>query len=117
MTPTPKPNYSFSNIQFEFNSAVLKTSAYQILDKAVMEMKKDPTVKFNLNGYASAEGTADHNMSLSVERANAVKTYLINAGISGDNLTANGFGQSNPISQNTDEAGRAINRRVEMKKM
>jgi len=117
MAPTPKPDYNFSNIQFEFNSAVLKTSAYPILDKAVMEMKKDATVKFNLNGYASAEGTAEHNMTLSAERANAVKTYLMNAGINSYNLTANGYGQTNPISQNTDEAGRAINRRVEIKKM
>ncbi len=117
MAPAPKPNYNFSNIQFEFNSAVLKTSAYLILDKAVLEMKKDPTVKFNLSGYASAEGTAEHNMALSVERANAVKTYLINAGISAENLTTKGFGDANPVSENTDEPGRALNRRVEIKKM
>lgn len=118
-TPAPmvvKPDYNFKNIQFEFNSAVLKTSAYLILDKAVVEMKKDASVKFALGGYASAEGTPEHNMSLSVERANAVKTYLVNGGINGDNLTASGYGEANPVAGNTDEASRALNRRVEIKK-
>jgi OOP family OmpA-OmpF porin len=112
----PKADYNFSNIQFEFNSAVLKTGAYAILDKASLEMKKDPSVKFNLNGYASAEGSDEHNMALSKERAGAVKLYLVNSGVSGDILMDKGFGESNPITKETDEAHRAINRRVEIKK-
>lgn len=114
--PAPKPDYNFKNIQFEFNSAVLKTSAYLILDKAAAELKKDASVKFALNGYASNEGTDEHNMALSQERANAVKTYLVNSGVSADILTAKGYGEANPVSKNTDEAGRALNRRVEIKK-
>jgi OOP family OmpA-OmpF porin len=114
--PAPKPDYNFKNIQFEFNSAVLKTSAYLILDKASAELKKDPSAKFKLSGYASNEGTDEHNMALSLERANAVKTYLVNSGVSGDILTAKGYGEANPVSNNTDEADRALNRRVEIKK-
>ena len=78
-------------------------------------MKIDPTARFILNGYASAEGTPDHNMSLSVDRANAVKTYLINSGVNGDNITAKGFGEANPVADNTTEDGRVLNRRVEIK--
>jgi OOP family OmpA-OmpF porin len=111
-----KPDYNFSNIQFEFNSGILKTDSYPIMDKAAAAMKMDVTVKFVLNGHASAEGTAAHNMSLSVERANAVKAYLVNAGVSMDNLTAKGFGDTKPIADNSTEAGRVINRRVEIKK-
>jgi OOP family OmpA-OmpF porin len=113
--PAPKPNYNFSNIQFEFNSAVLRTTSYQSLDQAAAEMKKDNTVKFVLNGNASAEGTPDHNMELSVERANSVKLYLVNSGINGDNLTVKGYGESNPIADNSTEDGRIQNRRVEIK--
>lgn len=113
--PPAAPNYNFSNIQFEFNSAVLRTSSYQSLDQAVVEMKKDKTVKFVLNGNASAEGTPEHNMELSVERANSVKLYLVNSGISGDNLTVKGYGESNPIADNSTEDGRIQNRRVEIK--
>lgn len=113
--PPAAPNYNFSNIQFEFNSAVLRTSSYQSLDQAVVEMKKDKTVKFVLNGNASAEGTPEHNMELSVERANSVKLYLVNSGINGDNLSVKGYGESNPIADNSTEEGRIQNRRVEIK--
>ena len=114
--PPPAPNYNFSNIQFEFNSGILKTESYPLLDKAAAEMKKDPTATFTLKGYASAEGTDAHNMELSVDRANSVKLYLVNTGVNAANLTAKGYGESNPVADNTTEAGRVLNRRVEIKK-
>ncbi|AMR32037.1 hypothetical protein A0256_11705 [Mucilaginibacter sp. PAMC 26640] len=113
--PIP-PNYNFANIQFEFNSGILKTASYPALDRAVAEMKKDPSVKFMLNGNSSAEGTDEHNMQLSVERATSVKLYLTNSGISGENLTVKGWGESKPIADNKTEPGRVLNRRVEIKK-
>ncbi|MBK0380710.1 OmpA family protein [Mucilaginibacter segetis] len=115
--PAPKPDYNFKNIQFEFNSGILKTDAYPILDNAVTEMKKDPSVKFVLNGNSSAEGTTEHNMALSVERANSVKTYLVNSGVNADNLMVKGYGESKPVAPNTTEEGRVLNRRVEIKKL
>lgn len=118
-TPAPAPappNYNFSNIQFEFDSSILRTDAYPILDKAAVEMKKDPSAVFVLNGYASAEGTPEHNMTLSQDRANSVKAYLVNSGIPAANITAKGFGTTNPVADNNTEAGRVVNRRVEIKK-
>jgi OOP family OmpA-OmpF porin len=114
--PPPAPDFNFSNIQFEFDSGILKTESYPILDKAAAEIKKDPTAKFLLKGYASAEGTDAHNMELSIDRANAVKVYLVNTGVSAANLTTQGYGEANPIADNSTEAGRIINRRVELKK-
>ncbi|MGX5691320.1 OmpA family protein [Arcticibacter tournemirensis] len=114
--PAPeKPNFNFKNIQFEFNSVVLKTEAYQILEQAAREMKKDPSARFILNGHSSEEGSAQHNMSLSVDRANAVKSYLVNSGIDAANLAIKGFGETKPIATNSNEQGRALNRRVEIK--
>jgi OOP family OmpA-OmpF porin len=114
--PAPaKPDFNFKNIQFEFNSAVLKTGSYEILDKAAAEIKKDPAAKFVINGHSSAEGTAAHNQSLSEDRANAVKSYLINAGVTSASLTAKGYGESKPITTNTSDESRALNRRVEIK--
>jgi len=115
--PAPAPDYNFTNIQFEFNSGILKTESYPYLDKAAAEMKKDPSVKFSLKGYASAEGTDEHNMSLSVDRANAVKAYLVNTGVNAANITAKGYGEANPVADNSTESGRIINRRVEIKKI
>jgi OOP family OmpA-OmpF porin len=113
--PVEKPNFNLDNIQFEFNSFVLKTSSFSILDKAVAEMKKSPDTKFILNGHSSAEGTPEHNMQLSVDRANAVKSYFINAGLNGNNFTVVGHGEKEPISSNNSEEGRMLNRRTEIK--
>jgi len=114
--PAPaKPDYNFASILFEFNSGVLKTGSYEMLDKVAAEMKKDALAKFMLNGHSSAEGTAEHNQSLSEDRANAVKTYLVNAGVSGTNLMVKGYGESKPATSNKTEEGRAQNRRVEIK--
>lgn len=115
--PVEKPDYNFSNIQFEFNSGILKTTSYPIMDKAAAEMKKDQSVKFVLNGNSSAEGTAEHNQALSTERATAVKAYLVNTGVSADRLEAKGYGESKPIADNKTEDGRVLNRRVEIKKL
>lgn len=111
-----KPDYRFANLQFEFNSAILKTSSYPMLDKVAMEMKKDASVKFKLMGYASAEGTPEHNLELSEQRASAVKVYLLNAGVADGQISSKGYGEGNPIKPNTTEDNRALNRRVEIKK-
>lgn len=112
-----KPDYNFSKVFFEFNSGVLKTASFAVLDRIATEMKKDPSAKFILNGHSSVEGSAAHNMSLSVDRANSVKSYLINAGVNGSNLSIKGFGATEPAASNDTEEGRIQNRRVEFKKL
>lgn len=114
--PAPAPDYNFSNIQFEFDSSILRTSAYPALDKAAAAMKQDTTVRFDLNGYASIEGTAAHNMVLSQDRANSVKSYLVNSGVRTSQLITKGYGTADPVADNNTEAGRILNRRVEIKK-
>jgi len=108
------PDFNFRNIQFEFNSVVLKTVSYPILDKAATEMKKDANVKFIINGHSSTEGSSEHNMSLSRDRANSVKTYLVNAGVGESRLTTKGYGETKPLTNNDTEESRAVNRRVEI---
>lgn len=117
VTPAPvveKPNFNISNIQFEFNSSVLKTASLPILETAVREMKKAPNTKFILNGHSSAEGTPAHNLKLSIDRANAVKTFFVNAGLAASNFTVVGHGEKYPVSNNNTEAGRILNRRTEI---
>lgn len=111
-----EPSFNYRNILFEFNSSVLKTSSYPILDEIAREMKRYPNMRFNLNGHSSAEGTIERNMTLSVDRATAVKGYLVSSGINGSTLDAKGFGESIPLKPNDTEAGRELNRRVEIKK-
>lgn len=112
--PVEKPNFNLTNVQFEFNSFVLKTASLPILDRAITEMKKAPNTQFILNGHSSAEGSEAHNLSLSVDRANAVKSYFVNAGFNADNFKIVGHGDKKPISSNATEAGRILNRRTEI---
>lgn len=113
-TPVEKPNFNLDKVQFEFNSFVLRTASLPILDMAVTEMKKAPNTKFILNGHSSAEGSASHNLSLSVDRANAVKSYFVNAGLDAANFKIVGHGDKQPISNNATEEGRMLNRRTEI---
>ena len=118
--PEPVANNVTSNgyyapIQFEFDSSVLKTSSYSTLDKLAKELR-DNNSSVQLDGYASAEGSEAYNVTLSKDRANSVKQYLVNAGVSSSSITANGYGEKNPVASNATEEGRAQNRRVEIKK-
>jgi outer membrane protein OmpA-like peptidoglycan-associated protein len=110
-----RPDYSFEAIQFEFNSSVLKTASFAVLDQAVVEMKKEPATKFQLNGHSSAEGSPAHNLSLSEDRANSVKSFLVNAGLEASRFSISGLGESEPVTSNATEEGRVLNRRVEIK--
>lgn len=111
-----EPSFNYQNILFEFNSSVLKTSSYQVLDAIAREMKRYPGMNFSLNGHSSAEGSLERNLTLSNDRATAVKAYLVGLGISSNNLEVKSFGESVPISSNDTEAGRQLNRRVEIKR-
>nr|WP_294877130.1 OmpA family protein [uncultured Pedobacter sp.] len=102
----------FETIQFEFNSSVLKTEAYPTLDKLSSVLRENGG-KVAVNGYASSEGTAAYNLKLSKDRANSVKTYLVNSGVNASQVVTKGFGEANPIASNDTEEGRIQNRRVE----
>ncbi|MEB0249333.1 MULTISPECIES: OmpA family protein [unclassified Mucilaginibacter] len=105
---------AYSNIQFEFDSSVLRTSSYPVLDATSADLRSSgKTVE--IDGYASSEGTAAHNLSLSRDRANSVKTYLVNSGVAASKLKVKGYGETNPIADNSTEEGRVANRRVAFK--
>jgi OOP family OmpA-OmpF porin len=119
--PLPKPEVAtaatsnvtgFEKIAFDFNSSVLKTESYPTLDKLSSVLRENGG-KVTVNGYASSEGTAAYNVKLSKDRANSVKTYLVNSGVSASQVATKGFGEANPIASNDTEEGRIQNRRVE----
>jgi OOP family OmpA-OmpF porin len=106
---------AYSNIQFDFDSSVLRTSSYPILDATSTDLRSG-SQSVTLNGYASSEGTAAHNMRLSKDRANSVKTYLVNSGVDAKRVKVRGLGETHPIADNSTEDGRVMNRRVEIKR-
>lgn len=102
----------FEKIGFDFNSSVLKTESYPTLDKLSSVLRENGG-KVTVNGYASSEGTAAYNLKLSKDRANSVKTYLVNSGVNASQVATKGNGEANPIASNDTEEGRIENRRVE----
>ena len=111
-----KTSAGVDNIQFEYNSSVLKTESYSTLDKLSADLRGSSTAKLNLAGHASAEGTTEYNQQLSLDRANAVKTYLVNSGVDSRKVISRGYGETRPIASNETEEGRIRNRRVEFRK-
>jgi len=106
---------AYSNIQFDFDSSVLRTSSYAVLDAGSADLRANSSKTIELDGYASSEGTAAHNLRLSKDRANSVKTYLVNSGVEARRIKVKGMGETNPIADNSTEEGRVMNRRVEFK--
>lgn len=101
------------NIEFEFNSDVLKTSSFAELEKLLSFLNNNQNVQIKIQGHTDNKGNEAYNQSLSNSRAQAVKEYLIGHGISEHRLTYEGFGESVPLQSNESEMGRSKNRRVE----
>jgi len=108
-------DYNFNNIQFGYNSATIKTEFYPVLAKTAVEMMKDPSVKFNINGYTSKEGTDEHSMVLAQARCNSIKDFLVNSGVNADNLIIRGYGEGDLFAGNGVDSAAWLNRRVEIK--
>ncbi len=113
--PPPSAGVTGSTIQFEFDSSVLRTDAFPTLDKLSSDLKSNTSGRVQLDGHASSEGTTEYNMTLSRDRANSVKTYLVNSGIAASRISTTGFGESRPVASNATESGRTQNRRVEFR--
>jgi OmpA-OmpF porin, OOP family len=85
------------------------------LDAIVAVMKQNPGISFNVEGYTDSQGLAQNNRLLSQKRADAVKKYMVEKGVADARLNAIGYGSETPIADNKTAAGRAKNRRVEVK--
>lgn len=103
-------------IMFDYNSSNIKPESMGVLKSIVQVMNDNPTLKFEVGGYTDSDGDDAYNLKLSQQRADAVKTQLIALGISADRLTTKGYGETNPIADNTTPEGKANNRRVEFVK-
>jgi hypothetical protein len=103
-------------INFDVDSAVIRDESKPTLDKIVAVLKAKPDWKLKVEGHTDSSGGDAHNQELSQKRADAVKTYLVIAGINVARLTTAGLGATKPVAGNETEAGRAQNRRVELAK-
>jgi len=100
---------------FENASAKLKTSSYVQLNELVIILNRYDATNLEIQGHTDTNGSDVYNIKLSQERTESVKQYLLSKGISETRLLALGFGEGEPIANNKTAAGRAKNRRVELK--
>jgi outer membrane protein OmpA-like peptidoglycan-associated protein len=104
-------------VNFESGSAALKSDSYPVLDQIVRSLKAYPEVRIEIAGYTDNVGGGEFNVELSRRRAESVKQYLVNSGISAGRLTAVGHGKADPVASNDTPAGRAENRRIEFHRL
>jgi OOP family OmpA-OmpF porin len=104
-----------ANIEFEFNSTVIRSEYHQTLDEIADVMQKNPQMTLKAEGHTCNIGTEAYNLGLSNRRAEAAKQYLIDRGISERRISTDGFGFSKPAASNDTQWGRERNRRDEFK--
>jgi outer membrane protein OmpA-like peptidoglycan-associated protein len=108
-------NYAAQHVYFATASFVLLKKSFTGLDEIVAIMKSDAALKLYVDGYTDNTGRPEKNQILSDHRAGSVKEYFLSKGIETGRIVSAGHGQDNPVADNKTAAGRAQNRRVEMK--
>lgn len=110
-----KLNDYAKTILFDSAKSSFQKQTYPVLQAIVAILKEYPSAKFALEGHTDSDGKDQSNLLLSQSRAAAVRTFLIDNGIAADRLTSEGFGETKPVATNATKAGKAQNRRVEVK--
>jgi outer membrane protein OmpA-like peptidoglycan-associated protein len=105
---------NLSDVLFDTGKYTLKPDAREKLAKVSGILLAYPNLKVQVEGYTDNVGGDQYNLTLSQQRGDAVRAYLVSQGVSPDNITATGYGMSNPVADNATAAGRAQNRRVNM---
>jgi outer membrane protein OmpA-like peptidoglycan-associated protein len=100
---------------FDLNKSILKPASITEINNIFKIMNENPTLKVEISGHTDSQGTHEHNMTLSKNRAAAVVKALVDRGISSSRLISVGYGPDQPIATNETDEGRAQNRRVELK--
>ena len=103
-----------SDITFDTAKSDIKAGFYETLNSVAIVLQEFDRTTVTVAGHADSRGAEDYNMQLSRDRAYAVTNYLSGQGVSSGRLRAIGYGESQPIANNSTASGQARNRRVEI---
>lgn len=103
-----------SDILFDYNSSDLRPESRTTLRDLATNFRQYPNEEFDIEGHTDSTGSADYNMSLSQRRADSVRGYLIDNGVTAGQIFARGLGETSPKASNDTPEGRQLNRRVEI---
>jgi len=107
--------YTLQNVFFDTGKSTLKPVSFKALNDLVEVMKLKPTLTIEIAGHTDNVGTPDLNLKLSIDRANAVRDYIVKNGVSGTRVLAKGYGDTEPVADNSTEKGKQENRRTEVR--
>ncbi|MDM7994624.1 MAG: OmpA family protein [Acidobacteriota bacterium] len=103
-------------INFDTDKAAIKEESRSTIAQIIALLRENPALKVSIEGHTDNTGTAQHNKTLSEQRAQAVLNAVVQGGIGKERLSSRGWGQEKPIADNRTEEGKAKNRRVEIVK-
>jgi len=104
-------------VLFDTGSAEIKPSSFEALDRAVrFLLETSPSAAGVIEGHTDSQGAAEFNQRLSERRADAVMRYMISRGVPSSRLRSQGFGETQPVADNGTPEGRALNRRVVLRR-
>jgi OOP family OmpA-OmpF porin len=103
------------DVHYETAKATIRPESYAVLNDLVAAMKRDADARIELAGHTDSDGSDEANLQLSRDRAAAVRAYLVQKGIAVDRIETVGHGETQPVATNTTEAGKAQNRRTEVR--
>jgi len=110
-----KLNQYAKTILFDSGKSSFQKQTLPVLQSITSILKEYPSAKFSVEGHTDSDGSDKANQKLSEDRAAAVVGYLVNNGVDSSRLTSVGYGESKPIDSNKTKAGKANNRRTEVK--
>ncbi|MEM6271218.1 MAG: OmpA family protein [Bacteroidota bacterium] len=103
------------DVHFQTDKAIINPDSYRLLDELVEVMQAKPTLVIEVAGHTDSDGSAEHNLELSRNRAAAVADYLAARDVAADRVQSVGYGETKPVASNATEAGKARNRRTEVR--
>ena len=103
------------DVTFAVDSTAISPTMRSTLDDVAASMVKYPNSLIDVMGHTDSTGSEQYNLDLSKRRADSVANYMVSRGVSRARIETIGYGESYPVADNTTEAGRAQNRRVEIR--
>jgi outer membrane protein OmpA-like peptidoglycan-associated protein len=101
-------------VTFDFDKATLRPESAPVLEKAAAALTGNPALSIEVQGHTDDVGEDAYNLKLSGQRAETVRLWLTQHGVAATRLTARGYGKTQPVIENSSDANRARNRRVEL---
>ena len=102
------------NVTFPVNQADVRAEFFSVLDSVGLVVGEYDKTLIDITGHTDSTGDGSYNLSLSQRRANSVGAYLQSRGITSQRILTQGFGENNPVADNSTPQGRRENRRVEL---